>query len=90
MSSSLRISSDRTVPVTVWVEPWGRDYTLLPGDEYRFTAVGAGQGFYFHVSWQEKDMLLYAEGTCEDVAVHEGVVELPCGHKRQHRTDRVF
>lgn len=74
------------MPVTVWVEPWGRDYTLLPGEVYRFTAIGAGPEFYFHLSWPERDLQLYAEGGCEDVMVEHGEVEVYCGHHREHRT----
>lgn len=90
MSSQIRISNDQSVPVTVQVEPWGRDYTLLPGEEYCFTALGAGPAFYFHVYWQERDLQLYAEGGCDDVTVHHAEVEVRCGHHREHRPDRTF
>jgi len=90
MASHLRVQNDRSCAVTVWVEPWGRDYTLLQDEDYTFTALDAGEDFYFHVTWQEKDLLLYAEGTCDDVVVHCGDVEVGCGHNREHRTDRAF
>ena len=90
MSSSFRVSSDRTIPVTVWVEPWGEDFTILPGEEYLFTAVRPGSDFYFHAVWQENDLVLYAEGTSGEVTVHHGTVEVFCGHNREKRHDRAF
>jgi hypothetical protein len=88
--SSIRISNDQGVPVTVWLEPWGEDYTLLPGEEYRFTALGAGPEFYFHLSWQARDLQLYPEGEFQDVTAQHGEMEIYCGHHREHRNDRSF
>ena len=90
MSNRIDIRNDRQYPVTVWVEPWGEDYTLLPGESYSFTAATPAEGFHYSINWQDRDMQLYADVGCEEVLATHNSVELSCGHNRQHRTDREF
>ncbi|MFN3650243.1 MAG: hypothetical protein ACK47B_11750 [Armatimonadota bacterium] len=88
MSSRIVITNSQTIPVTVGVEPWGRDFTLLPDEEFSFQAVSPGDDFHFHAYWGTRDISLYANGDCEDVEVYQGDRELECGHNRHHRADR--
>ena len=90
MMHRIDIKNEREYAVTVWVEPWGEDYTLLPGENYSFTASTPAEGFYFSTHWQDRDILLWAEAGCEEVLATDNAVELFCGHNRQHRTDREF
>jgi hypothetical protein len=49
--SRIKIWNERDCPVTVWSEPWGRDYTLLAGEQLEFAALSPGADFYFQVDW---------------------------------------
>lgn len=84
MKSRIDVRNSRSTPLTVWVEPWARDFTLLSEDEFSFVALMPGQDFYFHALWEDHRLLLCAVGSCEDVAVYQSGVELFCGHNRGH------
>ena len=47
MKETLRVTNDRSGFVTLWLEPWGEDYGMLPGDEFEIVAGDAADGFYF-------------------------------------------
>lgn len=81
--SRLRITNDKTTPLTIWVEPWGRDYTLLPAESCDLTPVDTDGESYLHALWGEGDAIVYAEGDWGEVLVQQDGVELQCGHNRQ-------
>ena len=79
----IRISNDRTSFVTLWLEPWGEDYGMRSGDEFEVVAEDAEEGFYFHVSHDEKAIKVYAEGDAKHVSVYQAGEMLSCGHNRR-------
>ncbi|HLL16452.1 MAG TPA: hypothetical protein VK388_15445 [Pyrinomonadaceae bacterium] len=79
----IRVSNDRDRFITVWLEPWGEDYGMSPGDEFEVIADGVGEDFYFHVICEEKGMKIYAEGEAARVGVFQGTELLSCGHERR-------
>ena len=79
----IKVTNDRATFVTLWLEPWGEDYGMLPGDEFEVVAEDAGEGFYFHVVNAEKGTKLYAEGDVTQITVYQRGAELSCGHNRR-------
>lgn len=79
----LKISNDRASFITMWLEPWGEDYGMSPGDEFEIVAAYAGADFYFHVISDEKGMKVYAEGNTRQISVYQNGEELSCGHNRR-------
>ena len=79
----IKVTNHRATFVTLWLEPWGEDYGMLPGDEFDVVAADAGDDFYFHLTSEDRDMKLYAEGDVREVTVYNGGAELSCGHNRQ-------
>lgn len=66
----------------VYVEPWGRDYTLLAGEELEISAFGHERSPWFSlVEWDDATQV-YCEGAWEAVVQQAGK-EIQCGHKRQ-------
>ena len=83
MTQKLKISNDRSSFMTLWLEPWGEDYGMSPGDEFEVVAADAEEAFYFHVSHDEKGTKVYAEGDAKYVAVYQDGEMLSCGHGRR-------
>ncbi|MFD3704679.1 hypothetical protein ACFWUP_16195 [Nocardia sp. NPDC058658] len=72
--------------VTVWLEPWGRDYWMRPGDVFiiesddRVSFEQANDDPPFEVSWLENGIMV---GVMVDSTVRgRDGIELECGHQR--------
>jgi hypothetical protein len=79
----LKVTNDRASFITLWLEPWGEDYGMMPGDEFEVVAADAGEGFYFHLVNEEKDLKVFAEGDVRQISVYHEGAELSCGHNRR-------
>ena len=54
----LRLCNVRTIPITLYLEPWGEQYTL--GPEATFTVVARGpEGDALEVEWADDHIILY-------------------------------
>jgi hypothetical protein len=81
----LSVQNRRGTAFTVWVEPWGADYTLLPGESLAILASGFTEDSYFDLAHadNEHDLKVVIAGECEDWTVFQGQHELFCGHNRE-------
>ncbi len=79
----LSFSNDLSSPVTLWLEPWGEDYVMLPAQTFEVVAQGTTEGFYFHVAYRAENIQIYAEGSSESVLILQNGELLECGHNRQ-------
>lgn len=86
LTQRIKVSNDRSSFITLWLEPWGEDYGMSPGDEFEVVADHAADGFYFHVSSNEKGMKIYAEGDANHVSVYQAAEMLSCGHNRREES----
>ncbi|MDQ3818032.1 MAG: hypothetical protein M3362_10100 [Acidobacteriota bacterium] len=86
LTQRIRITNDRAAFATLWLEPWGEDYGMSPGDEFEIVAADADEGFYFHVVNEEKGVKVYAEGDVSQISVCQGGEVLSCGHNRRDET----
>jgi len=86
LTQKIIISNDRTSFITLWLEPWGEDYGMAPGDEFEVRAAEAEEGFYFHISHDEKGTKVYAEGDAKYISVCQAGEVLSCGHNRREET----
>jgi hypothetical protein len=80
--SKLGVSNRRDEPQVVAVEPWGEDFTLMPGEELEVVAFGASAMPWFHVVEWAGTSQVYCEDA-NDFEVLQGGVQLECGHNRQ-------
>ena len=64
----------------LWLEPWGRDYWLSPGETV--TIFGDDPAGWFHLQHQEGDVAIYCEGSVRDAWVEREGTRLACGHGR--------
>ena len=81
-SSRIGVSNHRAVPHVVAVEPWGEDFTLLPGEGLEIQAFGKDVVPWFHCVECEGASQVY----CEEAVyfmVSKGGTQLECGHNRQ-------
>jgi hypothetical protein len=83
LTQRIKISNDRSSFATLWLEPWGEDYGMPPGDEFEVVAADAEEDFYFHVEYGEKGLKVYAEGSATHVSVYQDGEMVSCGHKRR-------
>jgi hypothetical protein len=66
----------------VWVEPWGEDYTPLPGEGLQITSQdNAEQPWFQVVEWPESTQICIEAGGAFEV-LQDGR-RLECGHNRQ-------
>jgi len=79
----IKVTNERTAFLTLWLEPWGEDYGMSPGDECEIIAADAAEDCSFHVVCDEKGVKVYVEGDVRKISVYRGGEELSCGHKRR-------
>ncbi|MFD6463950.1 hypothetical protein [Streptomyces roseolus] len=68
--------------LTVWIEPWGRDYWMRPGDVFAIDSEdrAADDDPPFEVSWLEDGIVVGVKG--DSTVRDRGGIELECGHQR--------
>jgi len=81
-NSKLGVSNRRTAPHVVSVEPWGHDFTLLPGEELEIIAFGDDVVPYFHLVEWDGTSQVYCEEAVTFQVLQAGE-QLKCGHNRQ-------
>jgi hypothetical protein len=86
LTQRIKITNDRATFATLWLEPWGEDYGMSPGDEFEIVAADADEGFYFHVVNGWKGVKVYAEGDVTQISVSQRGEVLSCGHNRLEGT----
>jgi len=79
----IKISNDSSSFATLWLEPWGEDYGMLPGDELEVAAMDVEKETFFYVAYNEKGMQVFAEGDAKYVSVYQNGERLSCGHNRR-------
>ncbi len=80
-SVKIRVSNNFSKPMTLWLEPWGADFGMMPDDEFEVIAGNASEDFYFHIVFNV-EIRLYVEGQSDYPGIYQNGVELECGHKR--------
>ena len=86
MMQRIRVTNGRAAFMTLWLEPWGNDYGMAPGDEFEVVAADAADNFYFHLVDEGSGLKLYAEGSVTQLAIYHGGEEILCGHNRREDT----
>ncbi len=86
MKKAVKISvrNDSDLPKTLWLEPWGADYRMMPNDEFEIIEEEANDDFYFNIALnKDNDILVWAEGSeVSYPVVSQNGKELNCGHNR--------
>ncbi len=77
-----QVHSRRTAPHVVAVEPWGADYTLLPGESLEVVAFGDEVVPTFELVECNDCSQVYCNDALTYEVMQNGVV-IPCGHNRQ-------
>ena len=81
-SSKLQVHSHKAVPYLVAVEPWGADYTLLPGESLQVVAFGDEVAPSFElVEWNNSCQVYCDDASSYEVRQNGAVIH--CGHNRQ-------
>ena len=79
--SKLGIHNSQKAPLTVYVEPWGNDYTLMPEEELEVEVAGYDASPWFQLTeWCGSIQVWCNEA--DDFLVMQGDRELECGHQR--------
>ena len=69
--TALRVYNARSVPLTLYLEPWGEQYIMAP--EATFTAVAKGpEGDALEVEWADDHIVLYGWPGSVVTLFHEG------------------
>jgi hypothetical protein len=87
MKTLLSVWNDKHAPMTIFIEPWGRDYTLLPDERYdiRVKINFGGTIWPSLICHENGDMQIYIEGRHKNLrlGVYDGQTLLECGHNRR-------
>lgn len=87
METLLSVRNDKQEPMTIAIEPWGDDYTLLPNEcyEIRYTLNSGGTIMPALIALENGDLQIYIEGRYENLhlGVYSGEQLLECGHNRR-------
>jgi hypothetical protein len=69
--TSLRLCNARTIPITLYLEPWVEQYTLTP--EATFTVVVRGpEGDALEAEWADDHIILYGWPGSVVTLFHDG------------------
>jgi len=79
---SIYASHDVTKPRPIYIEPWGEDYWLLPGDKFKIIAYGNASSPYFSIFENDDSTQVYIEGNGQDFSVRHGEKVIDCGYQR--------
>jgi hypothetical protein len=81
-TGKIAVSNSTKRPRIVWVEPWGEDYTLLPGEELELLCRDDTEQPWFHVvEWEDGSQIYVEQGGYFEVLQQGKRIE--CGHNRQ-------
>lgn len=61
------IANGGNEPLPVWLEPYGQDFQILPGQSYRFVGTSAQEGQYDVVDYGDKIGIYDWPGACTKV-----------------------
>jgi hypothetical protein len=81
-SVKIMVQNDFPEPVTLWLEPWGADFGMMPKDEFEIIAENADEEFYFHVVFNKDFVRVYAEGQSDYPRIFQNGIELEIGRNR--------
>ena len=81
-TSIFPVSNSRSVPHLISVEPWGADYTLLPGESMEVIAYGDIRAPWFELVEGSRHSQVFCESAVTFEVMQNGVV-LECGHNRE-------
>jgi hypothetical protein len=76
-------SKERQEPLTLVLEPWGEDYTVLPGDEIE---IIPGSSVISDIDFESDCIQVWIEG-CPGLAHFKVLVngrKVDCGYGREH------
>lgn len=76
------IENDRQKPVTLWLEPWGEDYTLVHKEKIEIRPSNPDEGFHYHLVYGDKRIWVYVEEGEYPEVLSNGT-EIYCGHNRE-------
>ena len=79
---SIHSSNNATKPRPVYIEPWGEDYWLFPGDKFEIIANGIESSPYFSIGENDENIQVYIEGDCQDFSVRHVKKVITCGYQR--------
>ncbi len=78
----LNLTNEYEIPVTLWLKPDGRDYTMLPGDKFVVEAAGTDESFDLNFSLSRDGYYVYLEGDCDYAVVLQNGNVIQVGHNR--------
>ena len=79
--TSFAYRNDTKEPQVVYVEPWGCDYTISPGEQLRVQAEGIGEMPHFDLQHSVDGLQLWCESTDATEVFVDGS-PVACGHNR--------
>lgn len=82
----IKVTNDQKTFITLWLEPWGEDYGMLPEDEFEIVSENIDETFYFHIEYFDKGINVYVEGNGDYPYIYYKGEELSCGHNRREET----
>lgn len=66
---------------SLYLEPWGSDYWLLPGEIFEVVPQNPDSDHHLHIVNYVDGVQVFVEGNGEAIVCCKGH-ELPCGHQR--------
>ena len=62
LSNKIRLTNDTSRTRVIWVEPWGADFALAPGEWFEITATGVNFTPYFNIVDLDDGTQVFVEG----------------------------
>jgi hypothetical protein len=83
---SVSLANSATTPRPVYLEPWGEDYWLFPGDEFVVRAFDDQKPTAFNIVESADTTQVYVRYSVAAIEVQHNGVRVSCGYQRAQRT----
>lgn len=75
-------SHEASKPRPIYIEPWGEDYWLFPGDQFEVIAFSQKTVPHFEIVESDESTQVYFEPDCHKFVIKQAEHHLKCGHQR--------
>lgn len=84
--SKIDVSNETERKLGLWVEPWGADYWLRPGETLTVVTEKAPEEAPFNVVMHDQGVTVWVNSANHAEVVDKDDRPVPCGHQRPAET----
>ncbi|WP_329536941.1 hypothetical protein OG568_51080 (plasmid) [Streptomyces sp. NBC_01450] len=80
--SKTSVSNETSSMLCLWVEPWGTDHWMRPGEEFTVVTEMEPEESPFNVVVHKQGITVWVNSSNDAEVFDENGISVPCGHQR--------